>query len=96
MPYSSSFISPREPLGGADKILAKGREWDDAGEYRLASEILDKLVHAEPTYQTAAFRRNTRERVMGFEIPTTGRGLVLCSWNAAVGSHAVEKSALCR
>jgi hypothetical protein len=31
-----------------------------------------------------------RARVMGFEIPATGRGLVLCSWDAAVGSHAVE------
>ena len=35
-------------MGGADKIIAKGRELHDAGKYLEATEILDKLVHAEP------------------------------------------------
>ena len=30
------------------KILARGQELHDAGEYMLASEILNKLVQAEP------------------------------------------------
>ena len=42
-----------EMMGGAAKIMAKGRELHDAGKYRHASEILDKLVHAEPDNQAA-------------------------------------------
>ncbi len=37
-----------EMMGGAEPILAKGRELVDAGHYLLATEILDKLVFAEP------------------------------------------------
>ena len=37
-----------EMMGGAGPIIEKGRELHDAGEYRLAQEILDKLVWAEP------------------------------------------------
>ncbi len=37
-----------EMMGGADPILTKGRELFEAGEYRLAMEILNKLVYAEP------------------------------------------------
>ena len=42
-----------EMMGGADKILAKGRELVEQGKYKHASEILDKLVHAEPDNQAA-------------------------------------------
>lgn len=42
-----------EMMGGAAKILAKGRELYDQGKYRHAVEILDKLVYAEPQNQTA-------------------------------------------
>jgi alkyl sulfatase BDS1-like metallo-beta-lactamase superfamily hydrolase len=42
-----------EMMGGAERILAKGRELHDAGQYKLAQEILSKLVHAEPGNQTA-------------------------------------------
>ncbi len=48
-------LSPRdsaplyvEMMGGADAILARGRALVGEGKYRLATEILDKLVHAEP------------------------------------------------
>jgi alkyl sulfatase BDS1-like metallo-beta-lactamase superfamily hydrolase len=37
-----------EMMGGADRIIAKGKELHDAGRYLEATEILDKLVHAEP------------------------------------------------
>jgi alkyl sulfatase BDS1-like metallo-beta-lactamase superfamily hydrolase len=40
-------------MGGADKILAKGRELIRAGQYLLATEILNKLVYAEPGNQAA-------------------------------------------
>jgi alkyl sulfatase BDS1-like metallo-beta-lactamase superfamily hydrolase len=48
-------LSPRdsaplyvEMMGGATKILAKGKELAAAGKYREAMEILNKLVYAEP------------------------------------------------
>ncbi len=53
-------LSPRdsaplyvEMMGGAEKIMAKGQELHDQGKYRAASEILDKLVFAEPQNQAA-------------------------------------------
>jgi alkyl sulfatase BDS1-like metallo-beta-lactamase superfamily hydrolase len=42
-----------EMMGGAGPILEKGRELSDAGEYKLAQEILNKLVYAEPGNQDA-------------------------------------------
>ena len=42
-----------EMMGGADKIIAKGQELYDLGEYRHAQEILNKLVYAEPDNQVA-------------------------------------------
>ena len=40
-------------MGGAEKIMARGRKLHDEGEYKLASEILNKLVQAEPQNQEA-------------------------------------------
>jgi len=40
-----------EMMGGAEKILARGRELLDEGEYELAQEILNKLVQGEPQNQ---------------------------------------------
>ena len=42
-----------EMMGGADKIMAKGRELYDQGKYLEASEILNKVVFAEPKNQAA-------------------------------------------
>jgi len=53
-------LSPRdsaplyvEMMGGSDKIMAKGEELNEAGQYRHAIEILDRLVFAEPENQPA-------------------------------------------
>ncbi len=40
-------------MGGAEKIMERGRELHDAGQYFLAQEILNKLVWAEPQNQEA-------------------------------------------
>ena len=37
-----------EMMGGADNILEKGRSLYEAGQYRLAMEIVNKLVYAAP------------------------------------------------
>ncbi len=42
-----------EMMGGAAPILAKGQELYDAGQYLHATEILNKLVYAEPDNQQA-------------------------------------------
>jgi alkyl sulfatase BDS1-like metallo-beta-lactamase superfamily hydrolase len=42
-----------EMMGGASRIMAKGRELHDRGDYLLAQEILNRLVHAEPGNQDA-------------------------------------------
>ncbi|MBE9549582.1 MAG: MBL fold metallo-hydrolase, partial [Proteobacteria bacterium] len=42
-----------EMMGGSEKILAKGIELINSGQYRHAVEILDRLVFAEPTDQPA-------------------------------------------
>ena len=42
-----------EMMGGAEKIMAKGKELHDQGQYLQAAEILNKLVFAEPTNQAA-------------------------------------------
>ena len=42
-----------EMMGGAAPILAKAMELHDAGQYKHAQEILNKLVYAEPGNQQA-------------------------------------------
>jgi len=59
-PTTLTPLSPRdsaplyvEMMGGAKKIMAKGKELYDQGKYRYAMEILNKLVYAEPQNQAA-------------------------------------------
>lgn len=42
-----------EMMGGAEAILKKGQALYDKGDYLMASEILNKLVYAEPDNQKA-------------------------------------------
>jgi alkyl sulfatase BDS1-like metallo-beta-lactamase superfamily hydrolase len=42
-----------EMMGGSEKIMTKSRELYDQGKYRLAMEILNKLVYAQPDNQPA-------------------------------------------
>ena len=42
-----------EMMGGAKRIVSKGRELYEQGRYRHAQEILNKLVYAEPNNQVA-------------------------------------------
>lgn len=42
-----------EMMGGSKKIIAKGRKLYDQGKYKLAQEILNQLVQAEPQNQAA-------------------------------------------
>jgi alkyl sulfatase BDS1-like metallo-beta-lactamase superfamily hydrolase len=53
LPQRESATLFVEMMGGAAKILARGRELHDQGKYLLAQEILNKLVLAEPQNQSA-------------------------------------------
>ncbi len=55
IPLSPSESAPLyvEMMGGAKPIITKGKELYAAGKYKLAMEILNKLVHAEPQNQKA-------------------------------------------
>jgi len=55
IPLSPSDSAPLyvEMMGGAAAIMTRARELHADGDYKLATEILDKLVHAEPDNQEA-------------------------------------------
>ena len=55
IPLSPADSAPLyvEMMGGSDKILARGQQLHNEGKYFLAQEILNKLVQAEPSNQTA-------------------------------------------
>ena len=55
IPLSPAGSAPLyvEMMGGADKIMARGRELHDEGKYLLATEIMNKLVQAEPDNEAA-------------------------------------------
>ena len=55
IPLSPADSAPLyvEMMGGSEKIMTKGRQLHDEGKYRHASEILNKLVQAEPDNQPA-------------------------------------------
>ena len=55
IPLSPADSAPLcvEMMGGAEKIIAKGQQLVDQGDYLSASEILNKLVYAEPQNQVA-------------------------------------------
>ncbi len=55
IPLSPSDSAPLyvEMMGGAQKIIARARKLYNEGKYLLASEIMDKLVQAQPQNQAA-------------------------------------------
>ena len=55
IPLSPADSAPLyvEMMGGSKKIMAKGKQLHDKGEYMQAQEILNKLVQAEPQNQAA-------------------------------------------
>jgi alkyl sulfatase BDS1-like metallo-beta-lactamase superfamily hydrolase len=54
-PLPPAEAAPRyvQMMGGADAIIAKARQYYDAGEYRWVAQVLEHLVYAEPSNQDA-------------------------------------------
>ncbi len=57
IPLSPGASAPLyvEMMGGAQKIIDKGQSLYDEGHYRLAQEIVNKLVYAQPDNDAARF-----------------------------------------
>ena len=55
IPLSPADSAPLyvEMMGGADRIMTRGRQLHDEGKYMLAQEILNRLVYAQPQNQPA-------------------------------------------
>ncbi len=60
-----------EMMGGADKIMAKGKELNAQGKYLEASEILNKLVFAEPQNQAARQLLADAYEQLGYQAEST-------------------------
>ncbi|HQR70127.1 MAG TPA: alkyl sulfatase dimerization domain-containing protein [Burkholderiaceae bacterium] len=73
IPLSPSDSAPLyvEMMGGSDKILAKGRELNAQGKYLQASEILNKLVFAEPKNMPARRLLADAYEQLGYQAEST-------------------------
>jgi alkyl sulfatase BDS1-like metallo-beta-lactamase superfamily hydrolase len=60
-----------EMMGGSDKIIARGRELNAQGKYLLASEILNKLVFAEPKNMAARQALADAYEQLGYQSEST-------------------------
>ena len=60
-----------EMMGGVDKIMAKGRELYDQGKYLEASEILNRVVFAEPKNQAAKNLQADVFEQIGYQMEST-------------------------
>jgi alkyl sulfatase BDS1-like metallo-beta-lactamase superfamily hydrolase len=74
MPLSPRDSAPLyvEMMGGADKIMAKGKELYDQGKYLHAVEILNKLVFGEPDNQAAKDLLADVYEQIGYQRESTG------------------------
>lgn len=86
-----------EMMGGANKIMARGKALNDEGKYRLSMEILNKLVYAEPANQQAKNLLADAFEQLGYQAESPS--LRNCYLSAAkelrdgiVGFDAVKKS----
>ncbi len=77
-PVNLHPMSPRdsaplyvEMMGGSDKIMAKGGELIDQGRYLEASEILNKLVFAEPQNMPARRLLANGYEQLGYQAEST-------------------------
>lgn len=73
LPLSPKDSAPLyvEMMGGSDKIIAKGKQLVDEGKYLLASEILNKVLFAEPQNQPARRLLADAYEQLGYQAEST-------------------------
>jgi alkyl sulfatase BDS1-like metallo-beta-lactamase superfamily hydrolase len=86
-----------EMMGGAKKILSRGKKLYDQGEYRHAMEIVNKLVQAEPGNQSAKELLADIFEQLGYQYESTSmRNVHLAAANelrSGIATGAAFKSA---
>jgi alkyl sulfatase BDS1-like metallo-beta-lactamase superfamily hydrolase len=92
MPLSPEQSAPLyvDMMGGAERILAKGRELHDQGKYFEASEILNRLVYAEPDNATAKQLLADVFEQIGYqkESPSVRNSFLAAAWELRHGIPA--------
>ncbi|HWW56229.1 MAG TPA: alkyl sulfatase dimerization domain-containing protein [Sphingopyxis sp.] len=76
--------------GGADKLLAAGREALGAGEYRWAAELLNKLVFAEPDNKAARAALASAYDQLGYQAESGAWRNYYLAGAASLRGNAVE------
>ena len=96
MPLSPKDSAPLyvEIMGGSAKIIAKGKELIGQGKYNEASEILNKLVFAQPGNQEAKNLLADAFEQLGYqkESPTLRNIFRKVPSNCATGCLAAHRS----
>lgn len=79
-------------FSSADKIMKKGRELYGQGKYRLAFELLNKLIYAEPSNQAAKDLLADAYEQMGyqFESPSLRNSFLAAAKELRDGVIAVK------
>ena len=99
IPLSPSDSAPLyvEMMGGAKKILAKGKALYEEGKYKHAQEILNKLVYAEPKNQEAKDLLADTFEQLGYqqESPSVRNSFLAAAYELRSGipSGAIPKTA---
>ncbi|MBE1528447.1 alkyl sulfatase BDS1-like metallo-beta-lactamase superfamily hydrolase [Sphingopyxis sp. OAS728] len=78
--------------GGADKLLAAGREALKAGDYRWAAELLNKLVFAQPDNKEARAALASAYDQMGYQAESGAWRNYYLAGAASLRGNAVEAS----
>jgi len=76
--------------GGADKLLAAGREALKAGDYRWAAELLNKLVFAEPDNRDARAALASAYDQLGYQAESGAWRNYYLAGAASLRGNAVE------
>ena len=76
--------------GGADKLLAAGREALKAGDYRWAAEILNKLVFAQPDNENARAALASAYDQLGYQAESGAWRNYYLAGAASLRGNAVE------
>ncbi|UKK82852.1 MBL fold metallo-hydrolase [Sphingopyxis sp. BSN-002] len=92
LPPEQSAVKYVALAGGADKLLAAGREAIRAGDYRWAAELLNKLVFAEPGNEAARAALASAYDQMGYQAESGAWRNYYLAAAASLRGKAVEST----
>lgn len=92
LPPEQSAVKYVALAGGADKLLAAGRDAIKAGDYRWAAELLNKLVFAEPGNEAARAALASAYDQMGYQAESGAWRNYYLAAAASLRGKAVEST----